>query len=588
MAGDQYTGLAAAVDGVYPPSVYRDGSQLRELKPAYDRVSTGDLSVRESSSHGYFGSSTTYSDQKIMNVMNGDNPTASTPIYSANACACCRSQKRRCDKKFPSCSRCTKMKTNCTYHWEQWGPQLNPQLSLADFLLFHVPVTGDHMWLPGTLESLQPYQQNIQARGLNIDRFFGGLVMTTMVEQNQSLAGALDSYFGNIHPWLPVLHEQTFRTKAYHLGTSPEAEVALIFLAILLVLEPQRAHIGKESQLYNLCRYLFSFLQMSRSPSLELVQAGLLLAVYELGSGLSQAASLTIGTCARVGYVLRLNVDDPRLPDGHVPWVRSEEQRRVWLGVYMVDRLIHQVESTPSTPHAVEEPPLTYRLPIDDREWDRPPEPPSRGFFQPSFSIPIHIPLCYFAREIQAARILGQVQMLSRMQREYGDGNMLRERMDGIDGVLMQFMERLFEQTPGSWEVLCGANATALMSALLLHKTRLTFENQNQVRGNSPYPYTIPPSPLQSPATERSIFALCSIINMVRDICTKFSALESRKKLRCVPLPSLICTGETARVAIWLNGTLPGSGIDVEPFRTVIAYATRSWGVAGDYLRHFG
>jgi hypothetical protein len=230
------------------------------------------------------------------------------------------------------------MKTNCTYHWEQWGPHFNPQLSLADFLLFHIPVTGDHMWLPGTLESLEPYQQNIQARALNIDRFFGGLVMTTMVEHNQSLAGALDSYFGNIHPWLPIIHEQTFRTRTFHLGTSPEAEVALIFLAMLLLLETQRQDIGKESQLYNLSRYLFSFLQMSRSPSLELVQAGLLLAVYELGSGRSQAASLTIGTCARVGYVLRLNVDDPRLPEGQMSWVRSEEQRRVWLGVYMVDR----------------------------------------------------------------------------------------------------------------------------------------------------------------------------------------------------------------------------------------------------------
>ncbi|KAL3441782.1 hypothetical protein BJX65DRAFT_313513 [Aspergillus insuetus] len=588
MAGDHSTFLAAGAgaDGGLGPGVYNDDSQLHELKPAYDRGSMGAVSFREASSHSSYGSSTTYPDLKIMTVTNGNNPTGAAPLYSANACASCRSQKRRCDKRFPSCSRCTKMKTNCNYHWEQWGPQFNPQLSLADFLLFHIPVTGEHMWLPGTLESLQPYQQNIQARGLNIDRFFGGLVMTTMVEQNQSLAGALDGYFGNIHPWLPIIHEQTFRARAFHLGSAPEADIALIFLSMLLVLETQRSEIGKESHLYNLCRYLFSFLQMSRSPSLELVQAGLLLAVYELGSGRSQAASLTIGTCARVGYVLRLNVDHTQLPEGHMSWVRSEEQRRVWLGVYMLDRLIHQVEYNPSAPHAVEEPPLTYRLPIDDREWDRPLESPTRGFFQPSFSTPIHIPLCYFAREIQAVRILGQVQVLSRMQREYGDAEMLSERVDGIDGVLMQFMQRLFEQTPGSWEVLCGANATALMSALLLHKTRLTLETQPQTQTNTPYPYNIPPSP--SPTTERSIFALGSIINMVRDICAKFSALDNHKKLRCVPLPSLICTGETVQVAIWLNQTLPGSRIDVEPFRLVIAYAARSWGIAGDYLRQFG
>ncbi|KAJ0412969.1 fungal-specific transcription factor domain-containing protein [Aspergillus carlsbadensis] len=528
--------------------------------------------------------------------MNGENPTANTPVFAANACACCRSQKRRCDKKLPSCARCTKydesnhpslLKTNCNYHWDQYAPQVNPQLSIADFLVFHIPVTGENMWLPGTLESLQPYQQNIQARGLDVDRFFGGLVMTTMVEQNQSLAGALESYFGNIHPWLPVIHEQTFRARASQLGTAPEAEVALIFLAMLLVLETQRSETGMQSQLYNLCRYLFSFLQMGRSASLEVVQAGLLLAVYELGSGRSRAASMTIGTCARAGYVLRMNVDhvDPCVPDSS--WVRSEEQRRVWLGVYMLDRLIHQAESTPSTPHAVEDPAPSYRLPIDDRDWDRPPNSPSRSSFQPSFSTPIHIPLCYFAREIQAVKILGQVQMLRRIE----DPELLRRQMDALDGALLLFMQRLFEQTPGSWEVLCGANATTLMSALLLHQTRLNLETQHQhqlqpeAQPNNPRPYPDSTSPSPPPGPDLSLFALSSIINMVRDICARFSALDNKKKLRCVPLPSLICTGETARVALWVNRTVPASGVqvDVEPFRLVLAYAARSWGVAGMY-----
>jgi hypothetical protein len=37
-----------------------------------------------------------------------------------------------------------------------------------------------------------------------------------------------------------------------------------------------------------------------------------------------------------VGYVLHMNADDARVPESF--WVRAEEQRRVWLGVYMVDR----------------------------------------------------------------------------------------------------------------------------------------------------------------------------------------------------------------------------------------------------------
>ncbi|KAL2840291.1 fungal-specific transcription factor domain-containing protein [Aspergillus pseudoustus] len=585
MAGEGALFAAAGLDGVALPDSHRHevASTQRPIMSAYRSIPAGPLPVSSSSPHYSSLPQSTYSNLKVMTVMNGNRPAGAgdTPVYAANACACCRNQKRRCDKQVPSCSRCIKMKTKCNYHWDQAGPQLNPQMSVSDFLLFHIPVTGDHMWFPGTFESLQPYQQNIDARRLDIDRFFGGLAMTTIAEQNQSLAGALDSYFVNIHPWLPVIHERTFHARACQLGVAPEAEIALILLAMLLVLEGQGQDSGtgstSQSQLYNLCRYLFSFLQMGRSPSLELVQAALLLAVYELGSGHSQAASLSIGMCARLGYVLRLNVDSNE--QHTISWVRGEEQRRVWLGVYMLDRLIHQVERNPSAPHAVEDPPPDYRLPIDDREWDRPPEAPNHGFFQPAFSTPLHIPLCYFAREIQAVRILGQVQMLSRIT----DPDLLRKQMDAIDGVLMQFMERLFEQTPGSWEELCGANATTLMAGIILHHTRLTLETATQTPSSTGSSLSSPsPSSFSSSEHERSILALRSLTNMVRDICAKFSALDEKRKLRVVPLPSLICTGESARVVMWLNQTVPGAGIiDFDPFRTVIAYAARSWGITG-------
>ncbi|KIA75807.1 C6 transcription factor [Aspergillus ustus] len=579
---------AGLVDGGSLPDFHHRVSPAQQpVMSAYNSNHTaGPVPASSSSSSSHFSSlpATTYSNLKITTGMNGNRPPGDTPVYAANACTSCRNQKRRCDKRLPSCSRCIKMTIKCSYYWEQPGFQLNPQTSISDFLLFHIPVTGDRMWFPGTFESLQPYQQNIDARRLDIDRFFGGLAMTSMVEQNQSLAGVLESYFGNIHPWLPVIHHRTFHTRAGQLGVAPEAEVGLIFLVMMLVLEGQGHDSGKgptsQSQLYNLCRYLFSFLQMSRSPSLELVQAGLLLAVYELGSGHSQAASLSIGTCARLGYVLRLNVDNNE--QHTISWIRAEEQRRVWLGVYMFDRLTHQLERTPSTPHAVEEPQPEYRLPIDDREWDRPPESTAGlGFFQAAFSTPIHIPLCYFAREIQAVRILGQVQMLSRIT----DPDILRRQIDAIDGILIQFMERLFEQTPGSWQELCGANATTLMAGIILHHTRLTFETATQAvtpsstSSSSPSPSSFASS---SPESERSMLALRSLTNMVRDICAKFSALDENRKLRCVPLPSLICTGEAARAAHWLNHqTAPGTNIDVDPFRTVIAYAARSWPIAG-------
>jgi hypothetical protein len=128
------------------------------------------------------------------------------------------------------------------------------------------------------------------------------------------------------------------------MGDAPTADTALILFAMLLLMKGTESREGNSrSGLYLLCSYYFSFIQLVRGPTVELVQAGLLLAVYELGSGRSQAASLTIGTCARLGYILRLNIDDQITPQDS-SWVKSEEQRRVWMGIYLLDRYdIHTI-----------------------------------------------------------------------------------------------------------------------------------------------------------------------------------------------------------------------------------------------------
>lgn len=120
-------------------------------------------------------------------------------------------------------------------------------------------------------------------------------------------------------------------------------------------------------------------------------------------------------------------------------------------------RLIHRVTNITAA-HAVENPSHDSKLPIDDQEWhNHTSQPP--GSIQPSFSTPAHIPQSYFAREIQASRILSEVQALSTMKQS----EPLHDSMDRTDALLMNFMKYLFQQTPESWKVMCGANAIAML-----------------------------------------------------------------------------------------------------------------------------
>ncbi|KAL2843923.1 fungal-specific transcription factor domain-containing protein [Aspergillus pseudoustus] len=529
--------------------------------------------------------------------------TEETPKESAaNACATCRSQKRKCDKRLPSCSRCAncRMDADCNYHWIHEEQQHNysngnnpsgPTTTLADFLLFYIPVTSHQHWLPGTFQPLQPCRQNISSRGQDIDHFFVGVLMTTLTEHGETLDRVLDTYFVSIYLWLPILHGRSFQGRVMQLSSNPQAETALLMLILFLLVgrrTPQgrlnSPPAGPRNWLNQLCNYLLSFLKLVRPPSLQLVQAGLLMAVYELGSSSLEAASLSLGTCARLGYSLRLNIDTPSyLPD--MMWVEAEEKRRTWLGVYMLDRLIKQVSRENPVPHAVDDPSIEFCLPIEDQQWDQDLECPPRSLFQPSFSTPIDTPVSYFARETQAIRTLGHVQMLPKL----AEPLLFHQQVENLDAFLIQFMEHLFDQTPGSWHVLCGANAAVLLyvslnrrnksvltmshprAATALHRARLGFEARTDSPGSTP-----------CEINQRSIFALRSIINMVTDICLRFNALDPELRGVCVPLPAVICIGEAARAAAWLNGLEVGRcNVAIEPLRQTLEYAAGSWGLAG-------
>ncbi|KAL3477073.1 hypothetical protein BJX99DRAFT_128743 [Aspergillus californicus] len=486
---------------------------------------------------------------------------------AGNACSSCRNQKRKCDKQLPICSRCSKTKVNCNYNWDL-KQQIDVQSSLFNFQLVQIPLNHDQTWLPSTLQALQLSQQTDYST-FDVDRFFTDMVMRILAEYDSSADALLGFYFKGIHPWLPVIHEQTFRARLSQLNTTPQAETALLLVAIFLLLRGgNKAEHDEHHQTYQLCKYLFSVLQIVRSPSLQLVQAGLLLTVYELGSARSQDASLSIATCAKLGYILRLNIDGPG--DCHSTWVSAEEGRRAWMGVYILDRLIHQILTTTMGPHVVDELDDGFRPPLDDRIWDNP-ENITHAALESALTA-TSPSLTYFAGQVQAIQFLGQVQLLQSAT----DAEMFFEQADGLDGCLMTFMQCLFEQNPGSWAALCGANSIALMASITLHRTRLDIESKLITQHG------------YNPPDQRSRLALTSMVNMVREISLKFNALEEDRKIKWVPLPAVLCTGEALRAALWLNQVLDGEGIiDMEPLRRTLTYSGRNWGLAGEYLRDF-
>lgn len=100
--------------------------------------------------------------------------------------------------------------------------------------------------------------------------------------------------------------------------------------------------LGRNSRvdsLYYTIKCFYSLLQSSGRLSLELLQAGLLIATYEHSQALYEASVLSIGICARMGYALGLHrTIQPGIGMENTPKPDLEERRRVWWGIFILER----------------------------------------------------------------------------------------------------------------------------------------------------------------------------------------------------------------------------------------------------------
>ncbi|KAL4895366.1 hypothetical protein BDV59DRAFT_154014 [Aspergillus ambiguus] len=472
-------------------------------------------------------------------------------MNATNVCGVCREQKRKCDKRLPSCSRCVRLKRSCNYAWNS-SEQIDRNGSSPSDILASI---------------LQSESQESITRPLSIDRLYVDVVLERLNNQGVCLDQTLTAYFDNIHPWLPVILERPFREQVTRLQKVPQAETALLLLAVVLIMH-RGVHDERQTSVHNLFKYLFAFLQLRHGPSLQLVQSGLLLALHDIGSSNIDAACLSISSCARLGYLLKLNFDDRSECESRLSWEEGEERRRLWTGIYILDRIAYQALIDIKAPHVVDDPADDYRLPVDDVLLGQFQKGMLQDIPQHTMSTPVEIPLCYYAREIQAARLLGSVQKFQRAN----DAEFLPQKFNMLDTKLMQFAERLFEQTPRGWAVLCGANAITLTAALILHQVRID--------GMSQLPYSDPPH-----ATTSSLLALSSFINMVRDICCKFNMLGAEDKIDWVPLPAVVCVGEALLAAIRMRNMLGNQfDLDCGPLYQTLLYAKRHWKLCNVYL----
>lgn len=144
-------------------------------------------------------------------------------------------------------------------------------------------------------------------------------------------------YFETVHTWMPILSRKLFFSNLLHRLSHRRAESFLLILSMRLcsaqVTTPR-------TRLYRTVKQLYAEIEASGALSFQVLQASILIALYEMGHSVYPAAFLSVGLCARYATTLGINTNPASLHAKKLAWLEEEEHRRVWWSLAILDRFV--------------------------------------------------------------------------------------------------------------------------------------------------------------------------------------------------------------------------------------------------------
>jgi hypothetical protein len=148
-------------------------------------------------------------------------------------------------------------------------------------------------------------------------------------------------YFTSIDAWCRVLSRKRVLQRVQTYNSSTDASFALLLLCMKMIISPPA---GGEAvtQLYRTARGFASLLENIPSISLDLLQAHILIAMYEVGHSIFPAAFFSVGHVARMCMLMGLHdrKHAAQLFRTTQTWTIREEERRAWWGAFILDRSV--------------------------------------------------------------------------------------------------------------------------------------------------------------------------------------------------------------------------------------------------------
>ncbi|KAK0746420.1 hypothetical protein B0T18DRAFT_390872 [Schizothecium vesticola] len=244
------------------------------------------------------------------------SPQQQAAAKSSRVCLNCRRKKKRCDKALPSCGRCTYSLQVCQHEDDLGLPVGAGALGPIHFESFMsqggLPV---RTYTP-VLEQFQllPSHPNPRWSLLNPSLFasmdstedihsFACRCLPDILGHRQAIEHVVASYFGGVNTWFTILERSTFSTDVEAMWETPSAETAVLLVCMRLIVRApadNAAVAGMGDSLYLAAKTMLSLVQSKVPLSIPLLQAELIVAMYEYSHSMPQQAYMTVGRCFQI------------------------------------------------------------------------------------------------------------------------------------------------------------------------------------------------------------------------------------------------------------------------------------------------
>ncbi|CZR61428.1 related to fungal specific transcription factor [Phialocephala subalpina] len=319
---------------------------------------------------------------------------------ASHACASCRQRKRKCDKLLPQCSLCSKKNLTCTYSTGNTPPSLTPS---SDVFFPNGAAAPETSKFPAVFfldaNLFQKAQFEIPRAEIPTPKYVLDLVGD--IGEWRVIA---TKFFETVNHFMPIVSRSRLYGKLLNPLAPRRNDVVLLILCLRLIcMLPAGTPMSRRPE-YLAAKRFHAELEISGAFSPQVLQSGVLIALYEFGHAIYPAAYLTVGGLARYGISSGIDGAGPSQMTPPSDWIEAEERKRAWWAVLILDRSVNL--GNPTRTLATQEPSPSSVLPMCDDFWDQGILSSDEPF---TLSSPASLQIGRFARFAQATFLLGRV-----------------------------------------------------------------------------------------------------------------------------------------------------------------------------------